>query len=96
MKDKQTEFVEKLSAEIVAWDVQIDQIKNEMERATAEAKHEHSKTIFALELKRNQAAEKLQGIAMATDDEWEDMKTGAEQIWDEVKGLLKGAIKKTV
>lgn len=93
--DKQTEFVEKLSAEIVAWDVQIDQIKNEMERATAEAKHEYSKTISALELKRNQAAEKLQGIAMATDDEWEDMKTGAEQIWDEVKGLLRGAIKKT-
>jgi len=95
MKDKQTEFVEKLSAEIVAWDVQIDQIKNEMERATAEAKHEHSKTIFALEQKRNQAAEKLQGISVASEDEWEDIKVAAEQIWDEVKTLLRDTIKKT-
>ncbi len=95
MKSKQTEFVEKLSAEIVAWDVQIDQIKNEMALAAAEAKHEYSQTISALALKRNQAAEKLQGIALATDDEWEDMKTGAEQIWGEIKGLLRGTVKKT-
>jgi len=51
--------------------------------------------ISTLQLKRDQAAEKLQGIAMATDDEWEDIKDGAEQIWDEIKGLLRSAFKKT-
>jgi hypothetical protein len=32
---------------------------------------------------------------MASDDDWEDMKDGAEQIWDEVKDLLRHAIKTT-
>ena len=95
MKDKRTEYVEKLSAQMVEWDNQIERLKDKAKSAKGEAKLEFSKTSAALQGKRDQAAEKLQGIAMASDDEWEDMKDGAEQIWDEVKGLLRGAIKKT-
>jgi hypothetical protein len=93
--DKRTAYVEQLSAQMVEWDRQIDLLQDKAESATAEAKYEFSKAISALQLKRNQAAEKLQGISMASDDEWEDMKSGAEQIWSEVKGLLRDAIKKT-
>lgn len=93
--DKRTEYVEKLSAQIVEWDVHIDRLKDQAEGATAEAKHELSKTISALKLKRDQAAQKLRGIGIAGDDEWEDMKTGAEQIWSEVKSLLGKKSKKT-
>jgi len=93
--NKRTEFVEKLSAQIVEWNVQIDRLKDKAESASAEAKFEYAKTVAALQLKRDQAAEKLQGISVASDDEWEDLKTGAEQIWGEIKGLLKDATKKT-
>ena len=93
--DKQTELVEKLSAQIVEWDVQIDRLKEQSENATAEAKLACSKAVSALQMKRDQAAEKLQGIGMVNEDEWEDIKDGAEQIWDEVKGLLRDVIKKT-
>jgi hypothetical protein len=31
----------------------------------------------------------------ASDGEWKDKKTGAEQIWSEVKGFFRDAIKKT-
>jgi hypothetical protein len=93
--DKRTEYVEKLSAQMVEWDTQIERLKEQAEAATAEDKFEYSKTIAALQLKRHQAAEKLQGISVAGDDEWEELKTGAEQIWGEVKGLLRDAIKKT-
>ena len=92
---KQTEFVEKLSAQIVEWDVQIDRLKGQSENATAEAKLACSKAVSALPMKRDQAAEKLQGIGMVSEDDWEDIKDGAEQIWDEVKGLLNDVIKKT-
>ena len=91
--DKRTEYVEKLSAQMVEWDVQIDNLKEKAESATAEEKFYYSETIAALQLKRDQAAEKLQGISAASDDEWEDLRTGAEQIWREVKDLLKNAIK---
>lgn len=94
MKDQRTKYVEKLSAQMVEWDVQIDNLKDKAENATNEAKAEYSKAVSVLQLKRDQAAEKLQGIAMASEDEWEDMKDGAEQIWDEVKDLLRSSIKK--
>jgi hypothetical protein len=93
--DKRTEFVEKLSAQIVKWDVEIDRLKSQAENATGEMKIAYAKTISTLQLKRDQAAEKLQGIGMVSEDEWEDIKTAAEQIWDEVKSLLRGTINKT-
>ena len=92
---QETKFVEKLSAQMVEWDVQIDQLRDKAENATNEAKAEYAKTISALQLKRDQAAEKLQGVAMTSTDEWEDIKEGAEQIWDEIKDLLTHATKGT-
>ena len=93
--DKRTEFVEKLSAQIVEWDTQIERLRDKAESSTVEAKFEYSQTIDALQLKCDQATKKLAGISLAGDDEWEDMKTGAEQTWGEVQGLLQNAIKKT-
>lgn len=93
--DKRTEYVEKLSAQMVEWEVEIERLQQQSENATAEGRAESARTIAALQLKRDQAAEKLQGIATASDDEWEEMKTGAEQIWTEVKELLRGIIKKS-
>ena len=95
MKDKRTEYVEKLSAQMVEWDTQIERLRDKAEGATSEAKFEYSQAIDALQLKRDQAAAKLQGISMASDDEWEDMKDGAEQIWSEVKTFFRDTIKKT-
>lgn len=93
--DKRTEYVEKLSAQMVEWEVQIERLKEKAESAPAEEKFIYAKTITDLQLKVDHAAEKLQGIAAATDDEWEDLKTGAEQIWKEVKDLLTKTIKES-
>jgi hypothetical protein len=93
MKSKQTEYVEKLSAQMVEWDVQIERFKEKAQKATTEEKSEYSQTIAVLQSKRDQGAEKLLGISLASDDEWEDMKTAAEQIWGEIKDLLKSSIK---
>jgi hypothetical protein len=93
--NKRTEFVETLSAQIVEWDTQIERLKEKAESSTPEKKFEYSKTIAALQLKRDQAAVKLKGISTASDDEWEDLKTGAEQILGEVQNILSAAIMKT-
>jgi len=94
MMDQRSKYVEKLSAQMVEWDAQIDRLRVELQNAVAKKKFEYSGALAALQLKRDQAAEKLQGIAMATDDDWEDMKDGAEQIWDEIKELFSNAIDK--
>lgn len=93
--DKRTEFVEKLSAQIVEWDVQIERLKEKTENARPEVKFEYANTIATLQLKRDEAAAKLQGISVASDDEWEDLKTGTEQVWGEISHALRDAILKT-
>ena len=92
--DKRTEYVEKLSAQMVEWDAQIDLLKDKAESATPEEKFEYSTTIATLQFKRDEAAIKLQGISAASDDEWEDLKTGMEQVWGDVKAIFHDAIMK--
>jgi hypothetical protein len=92
--DKRTEYVEKLSAQMVEWDVQIDQLKDKAESAAPESKSDYSNAIAALQLKRDEAALRLQGISAASDDEWEDLKTGTENVWGEVRTILHDAIMK--
>ncbi|QSV46469.1 hypothetical protein [Geobacter benzoatilyticus] len=92
--DKRTEYVEKLSAQMVEWDNQIDLLKDKAESATPEVKSEFHNAIAMLQLKRDEAAAKLQGISTAGDDEWEELKKGTEQAWSGIRTILHDAIMK--
>jgi hypothetical protein len=92
--DKRTEYVEKLSAQMVEWDNQIELLKDKADSAAPESKSDYSSAIAALQLKRDEAAQRLQGISAASDDEWEDLKTGAENAWGEVRTILNDTIMK--
>jgi len=92
--DKRTKYVEELSAQMVEWDTQIEQLKDKAKSAPPQAEFNHSDAIAALQSKRDVAAQKLQGISAATDDEWEDLKAGTDQVWDEVRTDLRNAILK--
>jgi hypothetical protein len=92
--DKRTEYVERLSAQMVEWEAQIDRLKIKASSSTSAARHEYSNEIEALQHKRDEAALKLQGISTAGDDEWEELKAGAEQLWGDLSTMLGNAIKK--
>lgn len=92
--NKRTEYVEQLSAQMVEWDNQIERLKDKAESAAPEAKNDYSGSIAALQLKRDEAAEKLQGLSAADDDEWEELKAGTEHVWGEVRTILHDAIMK--
>jgi len=92
--DKKTEYVEKLSAQMVEWDNQIDLLKDKVESATGGMKAEYCEEIEALLRKRKEAEVKLQGISAASDDTWEELKAGTENVWAEVSNSLHEAIMK--
>jgi hypothetical protein len=92
--DKRAEYAEKLSAQMVEWDMQINQLHIKATSATPEARLEYSNAIKALQLKRDEAALKLQNIPVTGDDEWELLKTGIDQIWGDLTTMLGDAIKK--
>jgi hypothetical protein len=92
--DKRTEYAEKLSAQMVEWDMQINQLKIKATSATPEAMLEYSEAIKALQHKRDEAALKLQNIPITSDDEWEVLKSGIDEIWGDLTTMLGDAIKK--
>jgi hypothetical protein len=92
--ETRTEYVERLSAQMVEWDNQIEKLKDKAASATPESKQDHSAAIEALQHKRDEAALKLQGVSAAHDDDWEDLKTGTEQVWGEVRSILRDAVLK--
>lgn len=92
--NSQAEYVEKLSAQMVEWDNQIERLKDRAESSTPEKTTDYSKAIAALQLKRNEAAEKLQGISTAGGHEWEELKSGTERVWGEVRSILHDTITK--
>jgi len=92
--DKRTEYAEKLSAQMVEWDMQIDQLHIKAASAAPEERLDYSAAIKALQLKRDQAALQLQNIPITDDDEWELLKAGIDQIWDEFTTMLGDVIRK--
>jgi hypothetical protein len=92
--NKRDEYVEKLSAQLVEWDTQIEQLQDKALSSTPDSSKDYSQAIAALKKKRNEAAHKLQGVSAAGDDEWEDMKEGTDRVWDEVRTNLRDAILK--
>lgn len=66
--DKRTEYVEKLSAQMVEWDAQIDQLKIQATSAALEVRLEYLDAIAALQLKQEEATLKLQNMTSASDD----------------------------
>jgi hypothetical protein len=90
--DKRTEYVERLSAHMVEWDSQIDLIKIKAISIMPDGSFECSNAISALQLKRDEVTEKLQGISSASDDEWEGLKIGTEHALGEVRTRFHEAI----
>lgn len=94
MKDKRKAYEEKLDAQMEEWNAQIALLKARADKGKAEAKIEYYKTIEALQHKQDEARTKLHELKTAGDEAWEDLKTGAENVWAEVRAAFHDAISK--
>jgi hypothetical protein len=92
--DKRTEYIESLSAQITEWDGQIEMLKDKARNSTPTVNFDLYAAIANLQVKRDEAAAKLQNISTAGDDEWEEMMTGAEHTMGEIRNLLRDTIMK--
>lgn len=92
--DKQTELVEKLSAQIVQWEAEIAKLEDSAKSAPAGADAASRQAIDALQRKRAEAQKKLQGIGTGDGHTLNDLKEGSEGVMDEVKSDLRDAVLK--
>ncbi|MFH1134943.1 MAG: coiled coil domain-containing protein [Pseudomonadota bacterium] len=94
MKDTRKEYEDKIEAHLKEWNEQIVLLKAKAEDARAEAKTEYLKTIEALRHKQDEAETRLDKLKTAGDGAWEDIKIGAEKVWDDVREAFHNAVSK--
>jgi len=90
--DSKTAYVEKLSAQLVELDRQLDALSYRADNAPAELKVGYSREIELLQQQRQTVELKLQKIGTASDAAWQEMKEGGDAAWDEVRTDLHDAI----
>ena len=94
MKDKRKAYEEKIDAQLKEWNTEIALLNAKADKAKAEAKVEYYKTIETLQGMQDKARMKLQEIRTTSDDVWENLKTGAENVWAEVNSAFQSAATK--
>ena len=93
METKQA-YEAKVKAQLSQLNAQIEQMKAKAAEANADAAIEYNKAIEDLTSKRNEAQVKLDEIAKASEDAWEDLKVGFESAWNDLNVAFKSAMNK--
>jgi uncharacterized coiled-coil DUF342 family protein len=82
------EYVAKMKAKLDEWNAQLDELAAKARQVEAQMRPKYEAQIAELTRKRDAAREKLNDLAGATEDTWQTLQQGAEQVWDDFKGTL--------
>lgn len=91
MMDKRKLYEEQFDAQLKEWGAEMALLGAKADKAKADAKIEYYKTIEDLQRKQDVAKTKFQELRMAGDDAWEDLKSGLDNVWTEVKTTFQSA-----
>lgn len=83
-------YKQKYEAQLREWSAKIAVLEAQADKATAEAKLQAKPHLDAVREKLAAVNAKLHEIAGATDDKWDDVKTGAEHVWSDLKQAVEG------
>ncbi len=91
---KKEEYVDKLSAQLKEWGIQIDKLKEKAEKGTAELKIAIDKEIVVLNKMMKDAQQKLHEIKGKTGPAWQAFAEGANKAWNDLgEGVRKAGEK---
>jgi hypothetical protein len=93
MSDKDT-YKEKMQAQLDEWKEEVGKLKEKAAGISAEAKAEINIKIQGLEEKMNEGKTKLEELADATEDAWENVKVGLDSLWNSVKQTIQETVDK--
>lgn len=90
MQDRK-QYIDKMAAQLKEWDDKIQKLQAKADKAKADARTEYQKEMQQLQQKRTEARDKLQQLQQAGDEAWEELKTGAEKSWNDLKSAFENA-----
>ena len=84
-------YLERLKAQLDEWDKDIEGLDRETSKADTKTKIKYEEQIKDLRQNVEEAQQTLTKIRDGSDNAWEDLKQGAETIWDVYKNSFKKA-----
>ncbi len=89
--DTKQVYEDKMNARLHEWQAKIDVLKARADKATAEQKIKYNDEIESLRNRQRHLYKKLDELRLAGNDGWEDLKTGVEQAYQELKSAVERA-----
>ncbi len=83
------EYVTQMKAKLDEWNAEIDGLEAESRKAKAQARQQFAAQIATLRGKRDEAQAKLNELQGASEDAWEGLKSGVQQMWEDFTNTLK-------
>ncbi len=91
---RKEEYIDKLSAQLKGWGVQIDRLKDKAEKGTAEIKVAIDKEVVVLNKMMKDAQKNLQEIKEKTGPAWKVFAEGANKAWNDLREAVHQAAEK--
>ena len=87
MEDKM-QFMDRLSAQLVQWDHELDELKICADQVATESKTELLERVGELRAKKEEAKVKLAQLMASSDEAWDEARAGIEKSSGELKTAL--------
>jgi chromosome segregation ATPase len=84
-------YVQKLKAQIDAWNAELDKLQAEANKASADARISYEENLRQLRQERDEAMEKMAELQKATDSAWDDVREGVENAFEAMKSSMEKA-----
>ena len=91
MSDKNA-YEQKLEAQLKIWQAEMDKLRAQAEKASADARLQYDKQMSELAGYQKQGKEKLRELQDANEQAWVDMRQGMEKAWDDMTKAWKDAM----
>ena len=88
-QEKKENYQSKIEAQLDEWRADIDRLRERAKNAKADSKVKYQESIDKLELKMSEGRSKLKDLKESGGEAWEEIKKGADSIWDTMKATFK-------
>lgn len=89
--DIQNAYKQKREAQLNEWSAQLKLMEAKLENVGADMRVKRAEQIQALREQQHSASEKMQELGKASGEAWEQVKTTADKIWDDLKSGMADA-----
>ncbi|HQU98454.1 MAG TPA: hypothetical protein PLV19_07665 [Nitrosomonas sp.] len=88
------EYIKKIQSKLDEWDSDIDELKDKLAAASADAKIAIDDKLKQLSKQRDEISDKLEELEDAGEDVWEDIRDNIESGWKRVTAEFEDLVKR--